>query len=343
MPDPFQGWALGTSGSATEHVLHTAHAGDSWVDVTPPLAAPDPGASLKFLPFFLDKTTAWVIPVPDSPPSPTAPSAVWRTTDTGATWQSSADLRTADLMVEGWTPSYMSFIDAQHGWLMVSVGAGAGHAYVVIFGTTDGGATWRRLLDPNSLNSAAVHTCCQSGIFFASTDVGLIPLADSNYMKVVVNWTADGGASWTSPFPPPPEGAADLFDRSSCAVVSTDVLSLGDIRLGVRCRVFDGGPDQNYVYATADQGATWTITSFPGGELLYLDTSHGLALGRDMFATNDGGQTWSKIKTGSWDGQFSFFNKDLGWAVARAGDAIALVRTSDGAQTWQELETVVAP
>lgn len=343
MPDPFQGWARGTSGTGTEHILHTAHAGDSWDDITPPVAAPEPGTSLEFLTFFLDKTTAWAIPITDSPPLPTAPSAVWRTTDGGATWQSSPDLRTPDLIVEGWSPAYMTFTDAQHGWLMVGAGAGAGHAYVVIFRTTDGGATWQQLIDPNSLNSAAVHVCCQSGLVFANPDVGLIPLADSNYMKVVVNWTADGGASWTSSFPPPPESAPDLFERSSCAVSSTVVLSPADIRLGVRCRVLDGGSDQSYVYATRDQGETWTITSFPGGELLYLDAGHGLALGRDIFATENGGETWSKIKSVSWDGQFSFFNKDLGWAVARSGDAIALVRTRDGGRQWEEIEAVVAP
>ena len=345
MLDDDQGWALGSSATDIEHILRTGAAGQTWKDVTPPEPIPGAGVPLKFLPFFLDETTAWGIDIPSagSGSSMPVPAVVWRTADGGTTWQSSADLRTADLMVEGWLPSYMTFVDGQHGWLMVNVGAGAGHAYVVIFRTSDGGVTWERVLDPYSLDSGSVHVCCQSGLFFASPDVGLIPLADNNYVKIVVNWTTDGGASWTASFPPPPPSATGLFDRASCAVTSTAVLSLVDVRLGVRCRVLGGGADEDYIYVTADQGGTWTAMPYPGGDLRFFDERTGLALGRDIFRTDDAGATWTKIKTVNWDGQFSFVSEDLGWAVARSGDAIALVRTTDGGQRWEEIETRIAP
>lgn len=343
MMDALRGWALGTSGGDIEHILRTSDAGRTWTDVTPPEPAPEASTPLGFLPFFYDEMTAWAVPSMSFGSSPAGPANVWRTTDGGVIWQWSADLRATDIMVEGWAPSYMTFVDRERGWLMVAVGAGAGHAYIVIFRTTDGGASWERLIDPYSEDSASLHTCCQSGLSFTDSNSGLVPLADNNYMRIVVNWTADGGATWTSSFPPPPASAPNLFDRSSCAVSSTAVLPPEDIRLGVRCRVFDGRADENYVYTTGDQGETWTVTSFPGGALLFFNAAHGVALDRNLYQTDDAGASWTKIKSVNWDGQFSFVSEDLGWAVARSGDEIALVRTADGGRTWEEIEATIAP
>jgi photosystem II stability/assembly factor-like uncharacterized protein len=57
-----------------------------------------------------------------------------------------------------------------------------------------------------------------------------------------------------------------------------------------------------------------------------------------MYRTDDGGETWEHVKTVFWDGQFSFVGSQYGWAVARSGEALALVKTVDGGSSWVELE-----
>jgi hypothetical protein len=53
----------------------------------------------------------------------------------------------------------------------------------------------------------------------------------------------------------------------------------------------------------------------------------------------DGGRIWTKIKTVAWDGTFSFIDRWRGWAVAVAGQDVALVRTLDSGRSWQIVET----
>jgi photosystem II stability/assembly factor-like uncharacterized protein len=71
-----------------------------------------------------------------------------------------------------------------------------------------------------------------------------------------------------------------------------------------------------------------------------LDGKLTWAFGREIHGTPDEGKTWSLIKTVSWDGEFDFVTLESGWAVARDGEEIALVRTEDGGATWQLLEPV---
>jgi photosystem II stability/assembly factor-like uncharacterized protein len=47
------------------------------------------------------------------------------------------------------------------------------------------------------------------------------------------------------------------------------------------------------------------------------------------------------LKDLNWEGQFDFIDASNGWAVAHAGDQIALVRTTDGGRTWDELDPMI--
>jgi photosystem II stability/assembly factor-like uncharacterized protein len=71
--------------------------------------------------------------------------------------------------------------------------------------------------------------------------------------------------------------------------------------------------------------------------------STGLALSHDLYRTADAGLHWSKIRTVSWEGQFSFVDEQNGWAVARSEEAIALVRTANGGSSWELLEPEIRP
>ena len=57
----------------------------------------------------------------------------------------------------------------------------------------------------------------------------------------------------------------------------------------------------------------------------------------------DGGRSWDFVKTVQWDGQFSFVSDQVGWAVARQGEALALVSTTNGGRTWNLLKPSISP
>jgi photosystem II stability/assembly factor-like uncharacterized protein len=107
----------------------------------------------------------------------------------------------------------------------------------------------------------------------------------------------------------------------------------------------------NFQYATTDGGATWQILPLAPGYsmnavndgLLYFDLTHAFALGRNIFQTTDGGQTWTLIKQVNWDGQFSFVNMNLGWAVARSDSDLAFVTTTTGCAKWAILNPYIVP
>jgi photosystem II stability/assembly factor-like uncharacterized protein len=94
---------------------------------------------------------------------------------------------------------------------------------------------------------------------------------------------------------------------------------------------------KSYVYATPDEGLTWRADPYPGGELHFLSREVVLAVGRQIHRSDDGGRSWTLVGEVFWDGQFSFPTDQLGWAVARSGDELALVRTADGGRSWQQL------
>jgi photosystem II stability/assembly factor-like uncharacterized protein len=104
----------------------------------------------------------------------------------------------------------------------------------------------------------------------------------------------------------------------------------------------------SYLYSSDDGGDHWQMFALPkkvnGAKtsLIFFDSQTGLLLGRDMYETRDGGETWDLIKTVSWDGQFSFIDEQNGWAIARDQDEIALVRTEDGGRTWSQLDPITA-
>ena len=93
-----------------------------------------------------------------------------------------------------------------------------------------------------------------------------------------------------------------------------------------------------YLFTTRDGGLSWERFDYPGGQLYFINQQTGFALGREIYRTRDGGLSWEQVKRVEWDGQFSFVDENLVWAVARDGDAIAFVKTEDGGRTWELLE-----
>ena len=105
----------------------------------------------------------------------------------------------------------------------------------------------------------------------------------------------------------------------------------------------DGTQNQQiFIYITDDGGTTWETHEIPGGKMLFLNPLQGWILGKDIYWSDDGGRGWTKVKTVSWEGKFSFVSPSEGWAVATSEDETALVATSDGGETWQIIEPLTA-
>ncbi len=343
MIDALQGWALGGREGAQDHVLVTEDGGLTWIDVTPP--EPDVGAKAASG-FFRDTQTAWVLYYPEEEPylgPRPMPFAVWSTADRGATWERSDPL---DLEFIGSRrdPPYLAFVDGQQGWIMARLGPAGMHRYpVYLLHTADGGATLEVMHDP--YESAYLQSCAKSGMAFGDARVGLVTIENCPVDGARIHWTQDGGLSWSTEGVPPPSSTPDLFQDSFCASFSPWLFSPDQAALGVRCTLYDGDNPQtlSFLYRTQNGGATWESLPYPGGGLYFLDPQRGWALGREIYWTADGGQSWVKVKQVAWDGQFSFVDDDLGWAVARTEAEVALVRTQDGGATWQIIEPQVAP
>ncbi len=343
MLDATTGWAIGGLVGVGDHVFKTNDGGNTWADVTPPEPIPAADARLSAIGFFQDASAAWVTYSRMDMTPPTG-EVVWRTADGGQSWQPSYALDTSGLM-EVYVPSDLLF-SGQSGWLLTHVGAGMNHDYVALFNSTDGGVTWTRLLDP--YNDGGIQSCRKTGIRFVDGQHGWLTGTCSGVAPGVFLFeTADGGASWQAVTLPPPPASPTLFEDFSVGCGSSDpaIFDTQSVKLVVACDNYNQSPvaTQSFLYSTGDGGLTWTVSSFPGGTLLMLDATTGWAFSRDIYQTTDGGANWTKLTTVSWDAQFSFVSPQVGWAVARSGDLIALVTSANNGKTWAEIHPKVGP
>lgn len=182
--------------------------------------------------------------------------------------------------------------------------------------------------------------------------------------------SVDGGSTWHQDRLPAPQAEPDLFDQYwQCYPQQLNLLSEEIVRLVVACWdkrlgsdwLVAGPGEAAYLYASGDGGASWETYPLPPavelrvevpptgsvGEgkvrMIFVNAKDGMLLGREMFRTIDAGVSWFPVNTVTWDGEFSFVDPWLGWAIARNGDARALVYTEDGGKTWQILEAVGWP
>jgi photosystem II stability/assembly factor-like uncharacterized protein len=346
------GWAIGGQDQASDHVFWTDDGALTWHDVTPPEPAPAPDQPVAALGFFKTTSSAWVVYGPADYGMFPPVVYVWYTHDSGETWQ----YGTVDTSVssEAFSPWYLTFADDQHGWLMVFVGAGMMHNYVVIFATSDGGATWIDILDPYT-DMSGIQSFPKTDMVFMDAQTGWLTRdgVGVDFTPHVFR-TTDGGVTWARIDLPAPSAMPNLFTEYAyyCGTYSANRFSLDSAIFALKC-VNSENPDTqlNFQYTTTDGGRTWQIFRLPddylisatNDGLLYFDPNYGFALGRNMYQTTDGGANWTLIKQVAWDGQFSFVNMNTGWAVARNEQDLALVKTSTGGAKWEIINPFVTP
>jgi len=349
MVDVNQGWGIGGLMRASDHVFRTADGGQTWRDVTPSQPVPDAGGSIEALGYFLNADTAWVAygPPPESGGMPQY-IQVWKTKDGGGTWSYSS-IDTSVVSGEAFSPYWFNFADSQHGWLMVYLGAGMMHAYVALFMTIDGGATWTDILDPYT--DLDIQSFSKTGMVFVDPQTGWLT-RDSQGVDPTphIFLTTDSGVTWRRIDLPAPADLPTLYDSYSCGSYSPNSFSALSVIIALKCHDQTTFKiEKDYAYFTSDGGTTWQTYPLPadytlGKGLYFFSPQDGLALGRKIYKTSDGGQTWKLIQQVTWDGQFSFVSMDLGWAyVSNDQGEFALVKTMNGGETWTMLHPVIGP
>ncbi|MEP7135005.1 MAG: hypothetical protein ABI904_08735 [Chloroflexota bacterium] len=340
MNNVLNGWSL--SGG---EVLVTTDGAQTWREVTPPEVMP-PDAKIQVYGTFLDAQHAWVIFAANDQIPPEA--VVWQTADAGHTWSASAPLNHTAYGEFLWAE--FSALDATHLWLMMrGVYLGAGTHYAAqFFRTTDGGRTWLLLVGDVGVN--------YTGLVFADADHGLLTWQTTGaYAPSPPEYavTTDGATNWDVRGLPPPSDALTLFvDSPYCEPYQPHLLSDHSTRVLVGCFDTEYNPPQvfsSYLYSSEDGGSTWTSTHLPdpvlasNATLFFFNATDALLLGRDIYRSTNGGLSWNYVKSVNWDGQFTFVDPQTGWAIARAGDETALVKTSNGGALWLEIKPVIAP
>ena len=341
MIDTNTGWALGDGGeNSTQHVLYTTDGGNSWKDVTPPEPAPEQGSFKRASAAFFDSENAWV--AFGSNASSSTNFVVWHTQDAGATWQASQPLELpADSPPP--FPDYLQFIDLQHGWMLTHLGAGMMHDYVALFRTTDGGATWQRVMDPNT--SSDIQSFGKTGLVFADENTGWMTRDPGGVVNTVyLDQTQDGGQTWQTQELPAPAGSPDLYNKSFCGAFSPVLFSPQEGMLVMTCHdMQDPNKVDNFLYITSDGGQTWNTSTITGESIQFLDRQTGWSFGNEIDKTQDSGQTWTKVADITWNGQFDYINDHDAWAVARMNGETSLVASTDGGEIWEQLNPVIAP
>jgi len=213
--------------------------------------------------------------------------AIYQTADGGLTWKQvyvndpNAGEAANSLPFSG-QKSGMTFLDGAHGWIGGNIPM---PAYIYLYATQDGGATWVKqdLALPSGFESAMTEV--KAPVFFTPLD-GVLPvrlLAEPSSFVFYV--THDGGLTWTATFPLNFTG-------------HTWMASLLDLWL------WDGGPS---LYVSHDSGLTWSrvTTNVNVVETLwqfeFVDVNTGWMLTGDstgyhsFYKTTDGGANWDVL------------------------------------------------
>lgn len=336
MLDSEIGWAVTAKG----HVIRTSDGGLHWQSVTPNY--PATGGQQKVVAAFLTSSTAWVA-VSITATDGTTTVSVFRTTDGGQTW--------LDTTIQQSSPIYqITFVDAQHGWMLSKQADLASAEAIAILGTTDGGKTWTVV---SSALAASTDTPPpghlpfggdKAGLGFANATTGWIAGSFSLQGYVFFYVTHDGAATWnrqTLAFPP---------SKASTQIVTgpPGFFSANDGILPVSF-VTENAASLD-LYVTHDGGASWTSTTPVAAKASIsdvLDMNHAWASdGTLLYATTDGGQSWTKLAAGGGFQRVTrldFVSTTTGWAIrSTTPNFSSLLKTVDGGQTWTVVQYTIS-
>lgn len=331
MIDGSRGWGL-----TQRAVLSTGDGGVHWKNVTPPGAALSKSSIADF-------RTATIASIATSG-SDGASTQVLHTADGGTNWQQA----TIPLPF----PRQISFVDAQHGWLLAAVQALGGAAEPVsVFRTVDGGKTWSNV---------------SSALFADTTPPGRLPYGGQKtglyFLDSLTGWltgtvfapnlawlyiTHDGGTTWQQQTLPPTPGVPS----ARFTVLAPRFFSASE---GILPIIFSddttGNAITTAIYTTHDGGKTWQSTQpLPNASSLlsFADMRYGWASdGTALFQTDDGGNHWRTLSPSAsfkHITRLDFTSDTVGWAISSSTSTVStLLKTADGGRTWSSIPSMLA-
>jgi len=324
---PTQGWAVADD---NDYLLVTTDGGQTWLDATPPELHPLPSGwtSLGLHPFFLDETTAWFTP------NTSGGGVLYQTQNSGHTWTTNAI---------PFDRARYYFLNANDGFALVDLGAGAGSHYVALYRTEDGGVSWVEVFSHEPGESKSLpEGGTKNGVTFLNLDRGwiggTIPMTDYFHFYV----TLDGGATW--------ESETDISLPGAFAGSFLDVwqpIFINETRGYLPVRTITSGSDLfMLIYRSNDGGETWVYQNSVqnGRQVDFYDPDSGWIAAMDgLYRTTDGGLTWvmndsPSIPSGEFFIDVDFVDEQHGWALTSPDDSTwdprKLYRTTDGGATW---------
>lgn len=346
MVDARYGWAY-----SDRLIARTSDGAQTFHAVTPPRL---PSGAQLDPPLFLDSMHAFAFAIVWDG-STLKTSVLERTSDGGATWQSTAMTPAAH--------GDLTFFDPQHGWL-VSGQDSADHLSITntLWRTTDGGSKWTSMY--SYTYRVDVHPSVQSGgcywqgsIAWSSPTHGIVGVACPFDAPLAVDVTDDGGSTWIRRNLPDLSPQTGMVLYSSVGPVHVFAGGAAVAEVG-RCVGQDGSScfPHEELYRSEDGGLTWTggASIRAGGELIAIDSDHawfsaGCLVVLDdcttfgLLSTADGGVTWRVFPLRQELGPnmhgsrtYSFVTPDLGFAVA-SNEFVArssYFKTTDGGMTF---------
>ncbi len=226
------GWVL-TGGQ----LLWTDNDGNRWEDIAPPTS---PGDSVDTA-FFLDAKSGWVFLSHSSMQKGTTFS-IATTSDRGGTWSSTPVAQDDNMLRDGYgDAAYLSFPDAEHGWVLISEASSSASSIGKLYGTADGGKNWTALPAPP----------VEGKISFTSVMDGWLA---GGAARTALYRTRDAGQHWTLHTVNPPANLG-TETTSQYNLPSFDGLT------GALPVLFANAEKRRAlaIYATTDGGETWKM------------------------------------------------------------------------------------
>jgi len=352
------GWALyypGNPASAASGSLtllaRTTDGARTWAEVTPAAARPmlsaaDASAALDPV----DGQRAYLAVTAATKDSITAPSptAVFLTTDGGATWTESAPFTVAGAVVQ------VTFADAEHGWLLLDAGAGpSGEPLPWLYRTTDGGHHWSVAATAAPPGNGGPNDMCQNrAVSFPTATTGWLTFGCRSGNYVVVSH--DGGGTWATQPLPLPAGTCEVAVEP-CEI--SGPRAAGDAAfLTVAPQAVSLAPS---LLGSQNLGQTWHSLTLPAGaeqypQVSFFSSTRGVLvpaaaqdeLGAVFYTTDDGGQTWTAVRQGkrftALGSAVDFTSPQAGVAWVAGADAQAatpppICATANSGRTWTSL------
>ncbi|GEM_PF-5190565 len=324
MLDSTNGWAF-MENSGEPGIYRTTDGGKNWYYVSPIQKGSERYRTLSsrdYRTFFLDKSNAWVAIANYKGESefPKGAPIVYHTTDGGSKWQVSDALPQQDL-ADYYFPIFLQFVNERVGWLLVDTGAAAGHQYVTLYRTLNGGATWK-IMFPSGGSTAQMNVNGKSGMFFIDEETGWVTIGVSPYDVPIVDVTENGGVDW--------KGIVLSRSKVNCFAYSPFVFSHNRGFVLVECK--EG--EKNSLYWTSDGGRSWKHYNIPGSIVYFADEDIGWSWNEYFYFTVNGGKSWRRLGKLDSVKSIQFSGKSEGWAVTGGRKRDSLFRTSNGGKSW---------